>query len=228
MNDRRLHDFSTRLNKALDAAGFPPKGEGRQVELGKRMGVSQKGARKWVEAEGMPSTRRLEELATVARTTVGYLMGLEPETFGHNSALTKISGANTQPGPRITGRVPLISWVQAGSMTEATDLLAPGVADDWIPTTAPINRHTYALQVRGDSMEPDIPDGSVVIVEPDMDPLPGDYVIAGNGDAEATLKQLIRDGGEWFLKPSNPRYPVRPLGDGKVVGVVRSLERRFR
>lgn len=48
-------EYSDRLNEALDEAGYPPKGEGRQVRLAKAMGVSQKGARKWLEAEAIPS-----------------------------------------------------------------------------------------------------------------------------------------------------------------------------
>lgn len=42
-------EFSSRLNDALDAIGYPEKGKGRQVRLGKDMQTSQKGARKWLE-----------------------------------------------------------------------------------------------------------------------------------------------------------------------------------
>ncbi|WP_213306054.1 helix-turn-helix domain-containing protein [Paraburkholderia sacchari] len=55
--------FSERLNKVLDDVGFAPKGRGRQVQLGERMGVSQKGARKWLEGEAIPETVRLIEIA---------------------------------------------------------------------------------------------------------------------------------------------------------------------
>lgn len=163
-NLSQLQAFSDRLNAALDQAGFPAKGQGRQVALAKRMQLSQKGVRKWLEAEGMTSTARLDELAKVARTTVGYLMGAKPVSSGNNPQSNIKDRGNTQPGPVITGRVPLISWITAGAMTETTDLLAPGFADDWIPTTAPVRRHTYALEVRGDSMEPVIPEGSIIIV----------------------------------------------------------------
>lgn len=135
---------------------------------------------------------------------------------------------NVIPGPAVHGKVPLISWVQAGHALEVVDLLQPGEGYEWIDTTCQIRRHTYALRVQGDSMSPDFPEGCIIIVEPEMDPLPGDYVIAKNGDDEATFKQLIKDGADYYLKPLNDRYPIKPLGHYHVIGVVRELVRRFR
>lgn len=138
------------------------------------------------------------------------------------------SPATSATAPPIRGKVPLISWVQAGKWREAIDLYTPGDAEDWIETTVPIKENTFALRVDGDSMEPEFPAGVLIVVEPDMDPQPGDYVIAKNGD-DATFKQLVKDGSDWLLKPLNERYPIKPLESPcKIIGVVRSLERRFR
>ncbi|CAG9256145.1 hypothetical protein PCAR4_40231 [Paraburkholderia caribensis] len=62
IEDRR-QAFSARLNEALDHIRFPAKGRGRQQALADQMGVSQKGARKWLEGESMPEQVRLEALA---------------------------------------------------------------------------------------------------------------------------------------------------------------------
>jgi SOS-response transcriptional repressor LexA len=53
-------------------------------------------------------------------------------------------------------------------------------------------------------------------------------VIAKNSDNGTTFKQLVKDGADWYLKPLNERYPIKPLGKNKIVGVVRAVERRFR
>jgi len=135
---------------------------------------------------------------------------------------------NIAPGPIVHGKVPLISWVQAGHAVEVVDLLHLGEGFDLIDTTCQIRRHTYALRVQGDSMSPDFPEGCIIVVEPEMEPIPGDYVIAKNGDEEATFKQFIKDGADYYLKPMNERYPIKPLGAYHVVGVVRELVRRFR
>jgi len=159
---------------------------------------------------------------------------LEPITTGFGEMAKFIPAAkddgeeNVSPGPDIRGRVPLISWVQAGDFAEVVDLLHPGEAFEWIETTVQPRVHTFALRVHNDSMEPLFPAGTILIVEPELDAHAGDYVIAKNGDDEATFKQLVRDGSDWYLKPLNPRYPLKPLADCQVVGVVRAAEHRFR
>ena len=97
-----------------------------------------------------------------------------------------------------------------------------------IPTTVPVSRRTFALRVHGDSMEPDFTEGMLLIVEPELDPQHGDYVIAKNGSEETTFKQLVMDGADWYLKPLNQRYPIKPLGKSSIIGVVRATQKRFR
>lgn len=134
---------------------------------------------------------------------------------------------NIEQGPAVRGEVPLISWVQAGSWAAVVDNFQPGDSEETIPTTVPIKRHTYALRVKGDSMTnpsgwPSFPEGMIIIVEPEFQHEPGDFVIVKNGNDEATFKQLIRDGSDWYLKPLNPRYPIKAMPvDAVICGVVR-------
>ncbi len=135
--------------------------------------------------------------------------------------------SNLEQAPGLRGKVPLISFVQAGEFAEVIDNFQPGDGEDWIDVTCPVNRHTFALRIVGDSMDPDFPEGMIIVVEPEMQAEPGDYVVAKNGD-DATFKQLIRDGADWYLRPVNPRYPIKPLGSSRIIGVVREAVRRFR
>lgn len=122
----------------------------------------------------------------------------------------------------------MISDVQAGSFTEHVDNFHPGDGGmELIPTTVPIKRYTFALRVAGDSMEPEFREGMILVIEPELDPMPGDFVVAKNGDG-TTFKQLVKDGDDWYLKPLNPRYPIKPLGDSQVLGVLRAVEKRYR
>jgi SOS-response transcriptional repressor LexA len=140
-------------------------------------------------------------------------------------------GSNTSPGFDMRAEVPLISEVEAGNYT-VIDNFDPKSRFDTVPVTIPIQRHTYALRVHGDSMVgggPDsFPEGSIIIVEPEMEALPGDYVIVLHGENQTTFKQLIKDGGDFYLKPLNIRYPIKLLGKAKVIGVVREFTKRFR
>lgn len=66
--------FAKRLNLACDRAGIAAKGSGRQVALGKLFGVSQNGARKWLEGEAIPNTKRLPAMARMLGVTTEWLL----------------------------------------------------------------------------------------------------------------------------------------------------------
>ena len=179
------------------------------------LGVTRSAVQQW-EREGgtAPNRKKQPAVAKLLGLTVAQLMSGEP---------------NTEAGPEIRGAVPLLSAVQAGEYKLHVDNFHPGDGgSELVPTSVPIGRHTFALRVAGDSMEPDFVAGMVIIVEPDLEPQPGDFVIAKNSDEETTFKQLVKDAGDWYLKPMNARYPIKVLGTGKIVGVVRPVEKRFR
>ena len=131
------------------------------------------------------------------------------------------------PGLAVSGAVPLISWLQAGDWVVVVNNDAPGWCGQTIRTAGSIGKHTYALRVINDAMTnpcgyPSFPEGTLLIVEPELVPVPNDYIIVRCGNREATFKKLIKDGDDWYLKPLNPEYPTRPLPDDAVIcGVVR-------
>lgn len=74
--------FVRRLNQACDDVPhlIPPHGEGRQIELAKRMGMSQEGVRKWFAGEAMPRRAMMGKLATVLKVEEPWLaLGIMPE-----------------------------------------------------------------------------------------------------------------------------------------------------
>lgn len=134
---------------------------------------------------------------------------------------------NVSSAPNVRDYVPLISLVQAGNFCEAMDQLYVGDSYEQIPTSYPKKRHTFALEVSGESMLPDFPPGMRLVVEPEMEYQSGDFVIAKNG-GDATFKQIVKDGGVWYLKPMNKQFPTLPLAESRVIGVVREAVRKFR
>jgi SOS-response transcriptional repressor LexA len=135
-----------------------------------------------------------------------------------------VESGNVETAPEIKGTVPLISWVQAGHWNDVIDNLHPGEGER-ISTTYRVRKHTYALRVRGDSMEPKFPDGAILIVEPEENPEPGAFVIVRHNGGEATFKQLMVDGNARYLKPLNPRYPIMEvMPDAVFCGVVKRVE----
>jgi len=132
------------------------------------------------------------------------------------------------PAHQGINRVPLIASTQAGGWREIVDNSHHHGVEEWVETTVPVRAHTYALRVDGDSMTPTFPPGSVIIVEPELEARPGDFVVVRlNGDS--TFKQLTQDAGVLYLRPLNDRYPIRPMPDGsEICGVVRAVTQTFR
>lgn len=211
--------YAERLRAALDHAKASKGYSVNKVaeEVGMRPSTLYEAADKGVR----PSSYTVN-IATVTGVSAKWL------ATGEGSMLQTETPANVSRVDVKLRRVPLVSSVAAGLFAEATDYMPVGWSDEWVECTVPVKDHTFALRVEGDSMEPKFEEGCVLVVEPDLEARPGDYVIAKNGENEATFKQLVRDGGEYLLKPLNPRYPIRPLGDAKIIGVVVQRLETFR
>lgn len=192
-----------------------------QDQLAEKAKISQPAIKK---IEGGGNTKFVVEIAEALGVSPTWL-----KTGEEQNTKVKEERAiyNVTNGPSIKGKVPLISWVSAGFFCEAIDNFHPGDAEEWIATTSTTSPNAFALRVRGDSMEPEFPAGSIIIVDPLREALPGNFVIAKNG-GEATFKQLAQDGADRYLKPLNPRYPMKLIDEHMLIcGVVVSMERRL-
>lgn len=121
---------------------------------------------------------------------------------------------NVAPASMGTIRIPLISYVQAGMWTEVSDPYQPGDASDWLQTDLKLSDSAFALEIEGDSMLPEFRPGDRIIIDPALSPRPGDYVVAKNGEEEATFKKYrprgINANGDMVfeLVPLNDDYPT--------------------
>ena len=137
------------------------------------------------------------------------------------------SESNVSPGPDIRGRVPLVSWVQAGAWCGTLDLLLPGEAERWFDCPVNHSSSTFTLRVRGDSMTAPhgntrtYPEGCFIFVDPEKrQPDNGDRIVACLDDSdEVTFKVYKNEDGRQWLQPLNPMHePIREKF--KVLGTV--------
>jgi SOS-response transcriptional repressor LexA len=132
------------------------------------------------------------------------------ELLGISVAELLSGGSNIGPGMDARAEVPLVSEVVAGNYTVIDNFKPKQPVRDRArhgARQAPHLRPARARRQHGERDRRLFPDGAMVIVEPEMEALPGDYVIALNASNQTTFKQLVKDGGEFYLKPLNSRYP---------------------
>lgn len=189
-----------------------------QTQLATAAGLQQTDVSK-IERGAIRKTTAIPTLARALQCDPHWLQTGEGEPDWGNHK-------NTATGPEIKGKIPLISWVQAGHWTEIVDEFEPGDAEAWLETTARTSRGAFALRIVGDSMAPKVPDGAVVIFDPERDYRHGSLVLAKRtGDQQATFKQLWYDGSTPYLKPLNDRFPILDLPqDSRIIAVAVRLE----
>lgn len=118
--------------------------------------------------------------------------------------------------PASVGRreIPVISYVQAGMMTEAMDPFSLGDGFETVVIDEDYSEHTFALRIKGNSMLPMFEPGDTIIIDPSWEPRPGEFVVAKNTEEEATFKKYRPRGtserGEMVfeLVPLNDDYPT--------------------
>lgn len=132
--------------------------------------------------------------------------------------------------------VPVISSVQAGALRDMESPYPPGAGYAYEYTDQDLSAWAFALDVEGLSMLPDFRPGDRIIVDPDMAPNPGDFVVARNGSAQATFKKyrprgIDAAGNEIFeLVPLNDDYPTLRSDTEllSVIGVVTEHRKKLR
>lgn len=128
----------------------------------------------------------LEPLAKILRTTPAYLLGTENQK-------------------KIAFKVPVLGYVRAGIPMDAVEYI---IDYEEISEEMARQGEFFGLQIKGDSMEPKISEGDVVIVRKQSTIENGEIaIVLVNGD-EATIKKVQKFDGGINLVPSNPAYNV--------------------
>ena len=203
-----MKNTGNRIANAREAKGW------NQSELARALGVTPQSVQAWESGKNTPRPKRIQELAQALGVSGAFLIG---ET------------SNLEQAPVMSGRVPLISWVQAGSWCEIDEAYPAGSAEEWLMCPAAYGPKAFALRVRGESMfdptgRKSFKDGDIIFIDPDRCADNGSLVVCKLVDSdEATFKQLVIEGSERYLKALNPSWPERIIkinGNAAICGVV--------
>ena len=162
-----------------------------------------------------PSAGKITMRANYFGVSVDYLLGKT------DTKIKKPAGV----------RIPVLGRVAAGIPIEAiTDV------DDWeeIPADMAKTGEFAALRIRGDSMNPRMEDGDVVIVRIQEDCNSGDIAVVMINGCDATCKRLVKTTDGIRLESFNPAYKPMTFTNQEVLelpvrlfGVVVELRAKF-
>ena len=180
-------DFKTRLKQLRTEKRI------NQRELAKFLKVAPSTISMYESGHREPNFEILEILADFFNIDMNYLLGKTDKT-------TKLIIENESNGFKI----PVLGNVAAGIPISAVE----DILDyEEVPISWQSQGEFFALRIKGDSMQPRMESGDVVIVKQQSDANSGDTVIAlVNGD-DATCKRLEKTDNGIMLVSTNPKYP---------------------
>lgn len=207
--DEFRSEFSVRLNLALEHAGLKEK-RGRQTWLAGLMGVSQTNARKWLTGVALPELNKIVVLAK--------MLGIRLEWL--------ISGMGDMVRDEKATWIPVISLASIPSWLEHSSRPLVGILTT-VPFPGSVGPGSFAFSMQGSSMEPDFPDGEIVVVDPDAKWTHRSFVLASGEPGTETVRRVVVDGGRPVLMVSNPSYPRIDTERNRILGTVLGTIRTF-
>lgn len=191
-----------------------------QVELAKALNVAQNTVCNWENGKRSLDDSTMQQIADYFGVSVDYLLGREDTPSG-------------PPPPSTPGSewIPVRGRVAAGTPIEMVE----DIQDyEEISKEMVAKGEHIALKIKGDSMEPIICDGDVVIVRLQPDVESGKIaVVTVNGD-DATVKRIKKRPEGLLLIPNNQSYdPMFYSNEDilslpiRILGMVVELRRKF-
>lgn len=156
-----------------------------RMQLSESLGISYSTVSDWINGNAYPRIDKIEMMANYFGINKSDLV--EEDYNNETSAL----------------KIPVLGNVAAGIPISAVE----DILDyEEVPISWQNQGEFFALRIKGDSMEPRMESGDVVIVKQQSDANSGDTVIAlVNGD-DATCKKLQKTDNGIMLVSTNPKY----------------------
>lgn len=184
-----------RLSLALSNAGLKPQ------ELADKSKVSKASISQYINGSHAPSNLSSGKMSKVLNVNPLWLMGFDVPMKEQEKTVTKGVTIN------VLGRV------AAGIPIEAIENI---IDTEKISEQLASTGEFFGLQIHGDSMEPRMYEGDVVIVRQQEDAESGDIVIAMVNGNDATCKRLMKYAGGIGLLSLNQKYDPMMFSDSDI------------
>lgn len=174
--------FAKNLKRYIEKSGKD------RNEICKDLGLKYSTFSEWVNANKYPRIDKIELLANYFNIHKSDLI----EEQKNKSKLERTM-------------IPVLGKVVAGIPIEAVEEI---LDYEEIPKDMAKQGEHFALQIKGDSMEPKFSDGDVVIIRKQSDVDTGDIAVVLVNGNEATVKKIKKRSDGIMLIPTNPDYDV--------------------
>lgn len=161
-------DFAQKLRQMREKAGLT------QGDLADKLDVSRPAVSSWESGKIRPRLNKLQQLAELFDTSVADLMG-------EDAAEAAISGASRM--------VPLLGFAHMGEPCDEGNL-----ADEVeVPASiAEAHPRGFMVHAQGGCMDNRFPHDALLLVDPDMEPVNGQPVLAETADYGAVVRNYTR------------------------------------
>ena len=191
--------FSKNLKLQLDKRGL------NQTDMARDLNIPETTVSNWMKASTYPRPDKIQLMANYFNIRRSDLTEEQPTNL-----------IEVQPN---FVKIPILGTIACGEpilaqqnvegyMYEFSELLPTG--------------NIFALVAKGDSMEPTIPNGSKVLIREQSEVEYGEIAaVLVNGDTEATLKRVKKQGETILLMPDNPKHEpfiVNENNPAKIIG----------
>lgn len=89
-------------------------------------------------------------------------------------------------------------------------------------------KNVFGVTINSDSLAPAFQNNSILLVDPDLNPIEGDYVFCylGNTYEIPLVRQVFIDGNDYYFKSINPGFTdLKSYQDYRIIGVIiKSIE----
>ena len=176
-------------------------------EVGQYVGVGKSTVRKWENGviNNMGRDKIVKYASVLRISPLEFLYDITPEN------LIPVDNNNTV-------RIPILGTIKCGQPILAEDNIT-GYREE-LSDRLPSGNLFY-LKSQGDSMVPTIPEGSLVLIREQPTVEYGEVAaVLVNGDTEATLKRVKKQGDIVMLIADNPDYPPYIITDDNPARII--------
>ena len=194
--------FVKRLDEALDKEKFPPKNKGRIQQLAEMMGLTHRGASKWINGETCPPANKYMALAEKLNVREKWLkegkgsMVQTPEEHLQRSIDNKIIPVYILDD--------LLEPTKQAIKTINCDLSFQGKA--------------FAIKLESEAMSPRFPNSSIIILDDKKKAKDGDFVLVKSSAYPIPIfRQLFVSEHAQYLMAHNPKFEQITLTDKELI-----------